>query len=110
MTEGLILAKKSYQKTYEEALPEFFDRAAELIPRIMKLSTSRDVQGLLMDELDVSKQAAAGLGKISVDFLCEEGRAHLMQHGRGWRKVQLPPESQPEGQTLYISRNTGEAF
>ena len=52
-----------------------------------------------MDELDVSKQAAAGLGKISVDFLCEEGRAHITQHGRGWRKVQLPPESQPEGQT-----------
>lgn len=76
----------------------------------MNLSTRRDVQGLLMDELDVSKQAAAGLGKISVDFLCEEGRAHLTQHGRGWRKVQLPPESQSEGQTLYISRNTGEAF
>lgn len=104
------MSSQRFQKDFEQVLPVFLRRAPELRPTMLAQKSRRDVQILLMHELDASKQAAAGIGKIPLDFLCGEGRAHLLGNGAQWQRKQPPPENQPDGTTLYISRDTGEFF
>lgn len=104
------MSSQRFQKDFEQVLPEFLRRAQELLPLMVAQESRRDVQILLMHELDASKQAAAGIGKIPIDFLCGEGRAHLLGNGAQWQSIMPPPESQPDGTTLYVSRDSGEFF